>query len=55
MPSTKRVTLGRIVQTLYVASTRQDGRKTVQFSFATKLLHIADPSLPIYDSLVAEF
>jgi hypothetical protein len=27
----------------------------LQFSFATKLVHMADPSLPVYDSIVRAF
>lgn len=48
-------TLSDVVRALYDASTRRDGRRTLQFSFATKLLHMTNPQLPIYDSLVAAF
>jgi hypothetical protein len=44
-----------LCRTLYESSTRRDGRQTLQFSFATKLLHTLNPRLPIYDSLVARF
>ncbi len=44
-----------LVQTLYNSYKRRDGRQTIQFSFATKLLHMASPQLPIYDSRVAAF
>jgi hypothetical protein len=40
---------------LYEVSTRLDGKRTLQFSFATKLLHLQNPHLPIYDSRVARF
>lgn len=44
-----------LCQILYESSTRRDGRQTLQFSFATKLLHTINPRLPIYDSLAARF
>lgn len=47
--------LGDIVKTLYNASVRRNGDHSIQFSFATKLVHMANPHLPIYDSRVAEF
>jgi hypothetical protein len=50
MPSMKDV-----VQTLYKSAVRRNGDRSIQFSFATKLVHIANPHLPIYDSRVAEF
>jgi hypothetical protein len=48
-------TLSSVAQTLHAASSRQNGQKSLQFSFATKLLHITNPHLPIYDSQVAAF
>jgi hypothetical protein len=48
-------TLEKVIQTLYSASVRRNGQKSIQFSFATKLLHMVDQHLPIYDSQVAEF
>lgn len=47
--------LADIMWRLYEASEDSKGRKSVQFSFATKLLHAIDPHLPVYDSMVAEF
>jgi len=32
-----------------------DSKPTIQASFASKMLHIVNPSIPIYDSLVREF
>ena len=32
-----------------------NNRKALQFSFATKLLHTIDPTLPVYDRMVAYF
>lgn len=42
-------------QTLHVASTNSKGRQSLQFSFATKLLHMTNQQLPIYASEVAAF
>jgi len=46
-------TLGSVAHTLHAASARLSGQKSLQFSFATKLLHMANPDSPIYDSQVA--
>jgi hypothetical protein len=40
---------------LYDASARRDGGQSLQFSFATKLLHMINPRSAIYDSKVARF
>jgi hypothetical protein len=48
-------TLSEVVLALYEPSARRDGTKSIQFSFATKLLHMANPDLPIYDKNVAQF
>jgi hypothetical protein len=48
-------TLSSVAQTLHGASSRKNGQKSLQFSFATKLLHMTNPRLPIYDSQVAAF
>jgi hypothetical protein len=47
--------LSRLLQILDEPSTRRDGRRAVQFSFITKLLHTRNPKLPVYDSRVARF
>ena len=47
--------LADIARKLYDASEDSNGRKSIQFSFATKLVHTLDPHLPVYDSNVAEF
>jgi len=44
-----------LCQTLHQSSTRRNGTRTLQLSFATKLLHTLNPQLPIYDSKVARF
>jgi len=48
-------TLTSVTQTLHDASARQNGQKSLQFSFATKLLHMTNQHSPIYDSQVAAF
>ena len=48
-------TLKDLCKLLCVASVRQNGTQTIQFSFATKLQHTVNPVLPIYDSRVARF
>jgi hypothetical protein len=49
------VSLRDVCQTLWSASARRNGTRTLQFSFATKLVHMLQPQLPIYDSRVAWF
>lgn len=52
---TQTPTLGALALTLHAASTNSKGRQSLQFSFVTKLLHMSDQHLPIYDSQVAAF
>ena len=47
--------LGSLVTDLYKLPTQANGRRGLQFSFATKLLHMQDRHSPIYDSQVAAF
>jgi len=54
-PAPTTPTLADLCQVLYDSSVRRNGTRTLQFSFATKLLHTLNPHLPIYDSLVARF
>ena len=44
-----------LCQRLYEVPTHKNEQKTIQFSFATKLAHMIDPALPIYDNLVCSF
>jgi len=44
-----------IIQSLYESSTRRNGDQSIQFSFATKLVHMTNRRLPIYDSRIAQF
>ena len=48
-------TISIVAQTLHAASARHNGQKSLQFSFATKLLHMTNQHSPIYDSQVADF
>lgn len=43
-----------IARALHGHPTRED-KRTIQFSFATKLAHTINPRLPIYDRMVARF
>ena len=43
--------LGRVLRHLYDVSTSDK----IPFSFSTKLLHVLNPDLPIYDSMVENF
>lgn len=52
---TNTPTLTSLVQALYAASARKKGQKSLQFSFTTKLLHMANQHIPIYDSRIAAF
>jgi hypothetical protein len=47
--------LEEVVRVLYDASANSKGRHSIQFSFATKLMHMKNRRLPIYDSQVAAF
>jgi hypothetical protein len=40
---------------LYQIPTHKKGKQSVQFSFASKLLHMIDHHSPIYDDLIASF
>ena len=47
--------LGGLVTDLYKVPAQSKGRQSLQFSFATKLLHMQDRHSPIYDSQVSAF
>lgn len=47
--------IGEVTRILYEVPSNSSGRKALQFSFASKLLHTLDPHRPIYDSHVATF
>ncbi len=44
-----------VAQELSEVPTHNDGRHSLQFSFASKLVHMIDRRLPIYDSMVESF
>lgn len=44
-----------LCKNLYEVPTHKNEQKTIQFSFATKLAHMINPALPIYDNLVCSF
>ncbi len=47
--------VGALAKRLQATPTHKNGRKSLQFSFVTKLVHMVEPTAPIYDSLVASF
>lgn len=47
--------IGDLVKQLYETQTHQDGRKSLQFSFCSKLCHMIDRQIPIYDSRIRGF
>lgn len=58
--TTRTPDLGQLCATLCSFSTRkkiksEETTQTLQFSYPTKLCHMVDPTLPIYDSRVALF
>lgn len=44
-----------LARSLFNTPTHMSGRKSLQYSFATKLVHMISPTLPIYDTLVSSF
>jgi len=51
----ENMTVKSVVQRLYEIPAHDDGLPSLQFSFSTKLVHMIDHKLPIYDSRVAAF
>jgi hypothetical protein len=54
-PSGQEGTLEEIVRNLYLIPPHPEGPQSLQFSFATKLMHMRNPHLPVYDSQIAAF
>jgi hypothetical protein len=50
-----QIDIEAVVKALYEVPSNSKGIKTIQFSFATKLLHTIDNTRPVYDSLVGDF
>ena len=49
------LSIRKVTLILSKVPSNSSGRRTLQFSFASKLLHMLDPHRPIYDSIVATF
>lgn len=49
------ITIKKLLKSLFSKPVNSSGRKSLQFSFITKMLHMADRHLPIYDSLISSF
>ncbi|MBI5778088.1 MAG: hypothetical protein HZA49_01350 [Planctomycetes bacterium] len=47
--------IGDLAIALHNTPTNKNGRKSLQFSFVTKLVHMINRQSPIYDSLVKKF
>jgi hypothetical protein len=50
-----KISVEAVARTLLQVPTHSNGKRSVQFSFASKLVHMLRPSLPIYDGMVAQF
>jgi len=50
-----RLSIEDITRTLYEIPINAKEAKALQFSFASKLAHMIDPSLPVYDRMVETF
>ena len=55
MKAADDLNIAEIALLLYEKPNRANGKKTLQFSFASKLLHTIRPTEPVYDSMVASF
>jgi hypothetical protein len=53
--SAQDVAVKTVAQQLLEVPTHGDARRSVQFSFASKLVHMINRRLPIYDSMVESF
>jgi hypothetical protein len=50
-----QATVEGITRTLYETPINAKGEKALQFSFASKLVHMINPKLPVYDRMVETF
>jgi len=50
-----QLNLKEIVYSLYDVPSNSKGKNSLQFSFSTKMAHMVNQNLPIYDSLISEF
>jgi hypothetical protein len=53
--NTREIDIETITNELYELESNKQGTHAVHFSFASKLVHTLDNSLPVYDSMVAAF
>jgi hypothetical protein len=53
--SPERVTAELVARELLEIPVNSKGTKSLQFSFASKLVHMVNPRLPVYDSMVETF
>jgi hypothetical protein len=47
--------IGELVKELHETPTHEGGRKSLQFSFCSKLCHMIDRQIPLYDSRIRNF
>lgn len=52
--SSKKTNITDVCKRLHEVKTHKN-RQSLQFSFASKLIHMTDTSMPIYDSMIADF
>jgi hypothetical protein len=48
-------TVEEVSRSLFKHATHKNGRHSLQFSFATKFVHMLNPRQPVYDSLIKQF
>jgi len=53
--SPARAGVEQVARKLYEIPVNSKGRKVLQFSFASKLVHMVNPELPVYDRMVEAF
>lgn len=51
----QNVNLKEVCEYLYEFPTDKKDNKSLQFSFATKLVHMVTPNMPIYDRMIKDF
>ena len=51
----ENVMVETVTRHLFLTPTHGNGRQSLQFSFASKLVHMLNPEQPVYDSMVESF
>ncbi len=51
----ENVMVETVTSHLFITPTHGNGRQSLQFSFASKLVHMLNPEQPVYDSMVETF